>query len=111
MKIKYILGAMGMAFGMTGCNLDITMYDGVMEEQFDNKNLLELSQGSYRLLKNDGGLIDNGYYFWAKMLILMMHIVWDMIASDAGAALIIMNERNFYHLYICLNNTKNGEIF
>mgnify|MGYP000117027558 FL=1 len=54
-----------MAFGMTGCNLDITMYDGVMEEQFDNKNLLELSQGSYRLLKNDGGLIDNGYYFWA----------------------------------------------
>ena len=44
---------------------DITMYDGVMEEQFDNKNLLELSQGSYRLLKNDGGLIDNGYYFWA----------------------------------------------
>ena len=55
MKIKYILGAMGMAFGMTGCNLDITMYDGVMEEQFDNKNLLELSQGSYRLLKNDGG--------------------------------------------------------
>lgn len=64
MKIKYILGAMGMAFGMTGCNLDITMYDGVMEEQFDNKNLLELSQGSYRLLKNDGGLIDNGYYFW-----------------------------------------------
>lgn len=65
MKIKYILGAMGMAFGMTGCNLDIIMYDGVMEEQFDNKNLLELSQGSYRLLKNDGGLIDNGYYFWA----------------------------------------------
>lgn len=65
MKIEYILGAMGMAFGMTGCNLDITMYDGVMEEQFDNKNLLELSQGSYRLLKNDGGLIDNGYYFWA----------------------------------------------
>lgn len=65
MKIKYILGTMGMAFGMTGCNLDITMYDGVMEEQFDNKNLLELSQGSYRLLKNDGGLIDNGYYFWA----------------------------------------------
>lgn len=72
MKIKYILGAMGMAFGMTGCNLDITMYDGVMEEQFDNKNLLELSQGSYRLLKNDGGLIDNGYYF--GLLVLMMSL-------------------------------------
>lgn len=65
MKIKYALGAMGLLFGITGCNLDITMYDGVMEEQFDSKNLLELSQGSYRLLKNDGGLIDNGYYFWA----------------------------------------------
>lgn len=65
MKIKYMLGVMGMSFGMAGCSLDITMYDGVMEEQFDKKNLLELSQGSYRLLKNDGGLIDNGYYFWA----------------------------------------------
>ena len=65
MKIKYILGAIGMLFGMTGCSLDINMYDGVMEEQFNKKNLLELSQGSYRLLKNDGGLIDNGYYFWA----------------------------------------------
>lgn len=65
MKIKYILGAMGIAFGMTGCSLDITMYDGVMEEQFNIKNLVELSQGSYRLLKNDNGLIDGGYYFWA----------------------------------------------
>lgn len=64
MKIKYALGAMGLLFGIAGCSLDINMYDGVMEEQFDNKNLLELSQGSYRLLKNDGGLIDNGYYFW-----------------------------------------------
>lgn len=65
MKIKYVLGAMGIAFGITGCSLDITMYDGVTEEQFDNKNLVELSQGSYRLLKNDNGLIDNGYYFWS----------------------------------------------
>lgn len=65
MKIKYALGAMGMLFGMTGCSLDINMYDGVMEEQFDIKNLTELSQGSYRLLKNDNGLIDGGYYFWA----------------------------------------------
>lgn len=65
MKIKYVLGTMGIAFGITGCNLDITMYDGVMEEQFDTKNLVELSQGSYRLLKNDNGLIDNGYYFWS----------------------------------------------
>lgn len=65
MKFKHILGAMGLVVGVTGCSLDIEMYDGVMEEQFDNKNLMELSQGSYRLLKNDGGLVDNGYYFWA----------------------------------------------
>lgn len=65
MKVKHILGVMGLATSMVGCNLDIKMYDGVMEEQFDTKNLLELSQGTYRLLKNDGGLIDNGYYFWA----------------------------------------------
>lgn len=65
MKIKYALGAMGLLFGITGCNLDIAMYDGVMEEQFNNKNITELSQGSYRLLKNDNGLIDGGYYFWA----------------------------------------------
>lgn len=65
MKIKYALGAMGILFGMTGCSLDINMYDGVMEEKFETKNLLELSQGSYRLLKNDNGIIDAGYYFWA----------------------------------------------
>lgn len=65
MKFKHIFGAMGLVVGITGCSLDIEMYDGVMEEQFDNKNLVELSQGSYRLLKNDGGLVDNGYYFWA----------------------------------------------
>lgn len=67
MKIKYALGtgAMGLLLGMTGCSLDIKMYDGVMEEQFSVRNLRELSQGSYRLLKNDNGLIDAGYYFWA----------------------------------------------
>lgn len=65
MKIKYALGTIGLLFGMTGCSLDVKMYDGVMAEDFDTKNIKELSQGSYRLLKNDGGLIDYGYYFWA----------------------------------------------
>ncbi len=65
MRIKYALGALGLLAGMSGCSLDVNMYDGVMAEDLDNKNITELSQGTYRLLKNDGGLIDNGYYFWA----------------------------------------------
>jgi hypothetical protein len=36
-----------------------------MAEDLDPRNLQELSQGSYRMLKNDGGLIDYGYYFWS----------------------------------------------
>lgn len=65
MKIKYALGVVGMLFGMTGCDLDVKMYDGVMAEDLDIKNIEELSQGTYRLLKNDGGLIENGVYFWS----------------------------------------------
>ncbi|GHS91815.1 membrane protein [Bacteroidia bacterium] len=41
------------------------MYDGIVAENFDPRNIGELSQGSYRMLKNDGGLIDYGYYFGA----------------------------------------------
>lgn len=65
MKIKYALSAIGLLFGITGCSLDVNMYDGVMVEDLSTKNITELSQGTYRLLKNDGGLIDNGFYFWA----------------------------------------------
>lgn len=65
MKIKYALGVIGMVFGMTGCDLDVKMYDGVMAENLDDKNIEELSQGTYRLLKNDNGLIQNGVYFWS----------------------------------------------
>lgn len=65
MKIKYALGVIGMMFGMTGCDLDVKMYDGVMAENLDIKNIEELSQGTYRLLKNDNGLIQNGVVFWA----------------------------------------------
>lgn len=65
MKIKYTLGVMGLLLGMSGCSLDVAMYDGVMAEQLDAKNITELSQGSYRLLKNDNGLIQNGVYFWS----------------------------------------------
>jgi hypothetical protein len=49
---------------MTGCSLDVRMYDGIVAEDLNPRNLQELSRGSYRLLKNDGGLIDYGYIFW-----------------------------------------------
>ncbi|MDR0393710.1 MAG: RagB/SusD family nutrient uptake outer membrane protein [Tannerella sp.] len=62
-KIHYI-PTLCLAFLMTGCNLDVKMYDGIMMEDFNTRNLQDLSQGSYRLLKNDGGLIDYGYPFW-----------------------------------------------
>lgn len=64
MKIKYTLGAACLIALTSNCSLDVNMYDGVMAEQLDPRNLPEVSNGSYRLLKNDGGLIDNGYYFW-----------------------------------------------
>jgi hypothetical protein len=40
------------------------MYDGIMMEDFNARNTQDLSQGTYRLLKNDNGLIDYGYPFW-----------------------------------------------
>ena len=65
MKRKQALGATGLLFALAGCNLDIQMYDGVTAEDITARNIKELSQGTYRLLKNDGALIDNGYSFWA----------------------------------------------
>jgi len=65
MKLKYTLGALVAAFALAGCSLDVNMYDGVMGEDVTARNIVELSQGSYSMLKYDGGLIDNGYYFWA----------------------------------------------
>lgn len=62
-KIQYIWIAIGLMATMASCNLDVKMYDGVMMEDFDPRNIQDLSQGSYRLLKTDGGLIFNGYYF------------------------------------------------
>ena len=65
MKLKYTLGALVAAFALAGCSLDVNMYDGVTGEDVTSRNIVELSQGSYSMLKYDGGLIDNGYYFWA----------------------------------------------
>lgn len=63
MKLKYTLGALVAAFALAGCSLDVNMYDGVTGEDVTARNIVELSQGSYSMLKYDGGLIDNGYYF------------------------------------------------
>ncbi|MDR0574044.1 MAG: RagB/SusD family nutrient uptake outer membrane protein [Tannerella sp.] len=62
-KIQYTWIAICLMFMTAGCNLDVKMYDGIMMEDFNTRNLRDLSQGTYRLLKNDGGLIDNGYSF------------------------------------------------
>lgn len=65
MKLKYTLGALMAAFALASCSLDVNMYDGVTGEDVTARNIVELSQGSYSMLKYDGGLIDYGYYFWA----------------------------------------------
>ena len=65
MKLKYTLGALSAAFALAGCSLDVNMYDGVTGEDVTARNIVELSQGSYSMLKYDDGLIDYGYFFWA----------------------------------------------
>lgn len=64
MKIKYALCTLGLSFVLASCNLDVKMYDGVMAEDISNRNIFDVAQGSYRLLKNDNGIIDAGIYFW-----------------------------------------------
>lgn len=63
MKLKYTLGALAAVSALAGCSLDVNMYDGVTGEDVTARNIVELSQGSYSMLKYDGGLIDYGYYF------------------------------------------------
>lgn len=65
MKLKYVLGTMTALSVLSGCSLDVNMYDGVTGEDITARNMIELAQGSYSMLKYDGGLIDYGYYFWA----------------------------------------------
>ncbi|MBM6780364.1 RagB/SusD family nutrient uptake outer membrane protein [Bacteroides mediterraneensis] len=65
MKLKYTLGTLSAAFALAGCSLDVNMYDGVTGEDVTARNIVELSQGSYSMLKYDDGLIDYGYFFWA----------------------------------------------
>lgn len=65
MKLKYTLSTMCLLFTVMGCSLDVKMYDGIITEDLNPRNLGELSQGSYRMLKNENGIIENGYLFWA----------------------------------------------
>lgn len=61
--IKYTLGALSIAIAAASCNLDVKMYDGVIAEDLTPEVLEEVARGSYRLLKHDDGILDNGYYF------------------------------------------------
>ncbi|WP_294589707.1 RagB/SusD family nutrient uptake outer membrane protein [uncultured Bacteroides sp.] len=64
MKLKYTLSTLGLTLALAGCSLDVKMYDGVSAEDISNRNIFEVAQGSYRLLKNDNGIIQNGVFFW-----------------------------------------------
>lgn len=64
MKLKYALSTLGLTFALAGCSLDVKMYDGVSAEDISNRNIFEVAQGSYRLLKNDNGIIQAGVFFW-----------------------------------------------
>lgn len=64
MKLKYALSTICLLFTAMGCSLDVKMYDGIIAEDLNPRNYGELSNGTYRLLKNENGLIENGYYFW-----------------------------------------------
>uniref|UniRef100_S0DE75 Putative RagB-SusD domain-containing protein n=1 Tax=termite gut metagenome TaxID=433724 RepID=S0DE75_9ZZZZ len=48
---------------MAGCSLDVKMYDGIIAEDLKPEFIGEVSQGTYRLLKNDGGIVDYGDAF------------------------------------------------
>lgn len=62
MKLKNMIGALSLSVAMTGCSLDVKMYDGVMAEDISSENIAELTFGSYRHMKGSG-IINNGYCF------------------------------------------------
>lgn len=62
MKFKNMMGALSFSVVVTGCSLDVKMYDGVMAEDISSENIAELTMGSYRHLKGSG-IINNGWSF------------------------------------------------
>ena len=62
MKIKNIVGALSFSVAVTGCSLDVKMYDGVMSEDISSENIAELTYGSYRHMKGSG-IKNNGFAF------------------------------------------------
>lgn len=63
--IKYGLSALCAIALMGSCNLDADMYNAVNAENLDPRAIKGLTLGNYRLLKNENGIVDNGYRFWA----------------------------------------------
>lgn len=65
-RIQYILCVICLLFTVTSCNLDTQMYNAVTEDIIKIRaNYPSLANGSYRLIKNDGGVTENSYRFAA----------------------------------------------
>lgn len=62
MNLKNILKTLGICFAITGCSLDVKMYDGVMSEDISSENIEELTYGSYRHMKGSG-VVNYGFAF------------------------------------------------
>lgn len=63
-KIFHILSAAVLLALASSCNLDTTSYSSVSDNTIEEaENYLSFANGSYRLLKNDGGVIENSYRF------------------------------------------------
>lgn len=63
-KIQYMMSVICLLFTVTGCNLDTQMYNAVTEDIIKIRaNYPSLANGSYRMLKNDGGITENSYLF------------------------------------------------
>lgn len=61
MKFKNIAGTLSLfSVVLTGCSLDVKMYDGVMAEGIGSENITELTYGSYRHMKGSG-IVNYGY--------------------------------------------------
>lgn len=62
MNLKNIVRALSLSVAMTGCSLDVKMYDGVMSEDISSENITELTYGSYRHMKGSG-VVNYGFAF------------------------------------------------
>ena len=62
-KLKYILATTFLLFVASSCNLDVDMYNSVIAEKLDARNIDKAHRGSYELLKHNSGIVRHGAYF------------------------------------------------